>query len=163
GFREDLYHRLKVVSIRLPALKERREDIALLSAHFIREFNASYGKNVTTIAEPVRRAVRTHAWPGEGRRGRKVLARLVVPRRGAGVGRRAGQQGAAGAGGGRGAGGAGGAGGPAAGGGGALLRGAGAGAGEGQPRGGGAAFGDRRADAVSQHPAVEEAGPRQGG
>jgi two-component system response regulator HydG len=77
-FRDDLYHRLKVVSIRLPALRERREDVPLLAAHFIREFNASYGKNVTTIAEPVRRAMQTYDWPGNVRELRNFLESMVV-------------------------------------------------------------------------------------
>src|SRR5262249_19385684 len=51
-FRMDLYQRLKVVTIRLPSLRERREDIPLLAAHFMKEFNATHGKHAATIAEP---------------------------------------------------------------------------------------------------------------
>src|SRR5262249_32692322 len=53
-FREDLYQRLKVFIIQLPPLRERREDIPLLAAHFLKESNAAHGKKVTGIAEPVR-------------------------------------------------------------------------------------------------------------
>src|SRR5205085_3309179 len=61
-FRMDLYQRLKVVVVRLPALRERREDIPLLSAHFLKEFNAKYGKQVARIDEPVRRAMAAYGW-----------------------------------------------------------------------------------------------------
>jgi len=56
-FRQDLYFRLKVVTIKLPPLRERREDLSLLCNHFIREFDARHGKNVTGIAEPLRKAI----------------------------------------------------------------------------------------------------------
>src|SRR5690606_24987661 len=46
-FREDLYFRLKVVTIELPPLRERRQDIQLLAMHFVKEFNEVHGKNVT--------------------------------------------------------------------------------------------------------------------
>src|SRR5207237_200742 len=56
-FRQDLYFRLKVVTVRLPALRERREDIPLLSANFIKEFDARHGKKATSIGESVRKAM----------------------------------------------------------------------------------------------------------
>src|SRR5262249_27783334 len=77
-FRSDLYYRLKVVTVRLPSLRERREDIPLLAAHFIREFNAAYGKKVTTIAEPLRRAMQTYDWPGNVRELRNFIESTVV-------------------------------------------------------------------------------------
>src|SRR5262249_14953098 len=51
-FRQDLYYRLKVVTVKLPALRERREDIPLLTAHFVKEFNQRHGKHVDGVAEP---------------------------------------------------------------------------------------------------------------
>ncbi|MFO0878408.1 MAG: sigma 54-interacting transcriptional regulator [Gemmataceae bacterium] len=77
-FREDLYHRLKVVTVRLPALRERREDIPLLAAHFIKEFNARHGKQVSTIAEPVRRAMAVYPWPGNVRELANFIESMVV-------------------------------------------------------------------------------------
>jgi two-component system response regulator HydG len=78
NFREDLYHRLKVVTIRLPALRERREDIPLLAAHFMKEFNARHGKNATTIAEPVRRAMAIYPWPGNVRELANFVESMIV-------------------------------------------------------------------------------------
>jgi two-component system, NtrC family, response regulator HydG len=78
SFRKDLYHRLKVVTVRLPPLRERREDIPLLAAHFIREFNAQHHKQVKGIAEPVRRAMAAYDWPGNVRELRNFIESMVV-------------------------------------------------------------------------------------
>jgi two-component system response regulator HydG len=78
-FRQDLYHRLKVMTVTLPPLRERREDILLLTAHFIKEFNALHGKNVqTTVAEPVRRAMMAYDWPGNVRELRNFIESMMV-------------------------------------------------------------------------------------
>ncbi len=78
SFRADLYHRLKVVTVHLPPLRERREDIPLLAARFIKEFNAQHGKNVTGIAEPVRKAMAAYDWPGNVRELRNFIESMVV-------------------------------------------------------------------------------------
>ena len=77
-FRQDLYYRLKVVTVKLPPLRERREDIPLLAAHFLKEFNQRHGKRVTSIAEPVRKAMATYDWPGNVRELRNLIESMVV-------------------------------------------------------------------------------------
>ncbi len=77
-FRQDLYYRLKVVTLKLPPLRKRREDIPLLAAHFIKEFNTRHGKAVTGIAEPVRRALAAYDWPGNVRELRNLVEGMVV-------------------------------------------------------------------------------------
>src|SRR5262245_13916781 len=77
-FRMDLYQRLKVITIKLPALRERREDIPLLAMHFLKEYNALHGKHVTSIAEPVRRATAEYSWPGNVRELRNFIESMVV-------------------------------------------------------------------------------------
>jgi two-component system response regulator HydG len=78
-FRQDLYFRLKVVTIKLPALRERRDDIPLLTAHFIKEMNQRHGKSVSTLpAEPVRKAMYAHDWPGNVRELRNLIESMVV-------------------------------------------------------------------------------------
>jgi two-component system response regulator HydG len=77
-FRQDLYFRLNVFRIKLPPLRERREDIPLLTAHFIKEFNHKHGKNVTVVAEPVRRAMAAYDWPGNVRELRNMVESMVV-------------------------------------------------------------------------------------
>lgn len=77
-FRQDLLYRLKVVTIKLPPLRERREDIPLLSAHFIKEFNERHGKKVHGIAEPLRRAMANYTWPGNVRELRNAVESMVV-------------------------------------------------------------------------------------
>jgi two-component system response regulator HydG len=77
-FRQDLYFRLKVVTVRLPPLRERREDIGLLAAHFIKEFNQRHGKLVKGIAEPLRKALLAYDWPGNVRELRNLIESMVV-------------------------------------------------------------------------------------
>jgi two-component system, NtrC family, response regulator HydG len=77
-FRQDLYFRLKVVTIKLPPLRDRKEDIPLLVSHFIKEFNARHGKKVTGIAEPLRRLMAAYDWPGNVRELRNAIESMVV-------------------------------------------------------------------------------------
>jgi two-component system response regulator HydG len=77
-FRQDLFFRLKVVTVKLAPLRERREDIPLLAAHFLKEMKQRHGKNVTSIAEPVRRALAAHDWPGNVRELRNLIESMVV-------------------------------------------------------------------------------------
>ena len=77
-FRQDLYFRLNRLKVRLPPLRERREDIPLLAARFIKDFNELHGKHVTSIAEPVRRAMAVYNWPGNVRELRNFIESMVV-------------------------------------------------------------------------------------
>ena len=77
-FRRDLYHRLKVGVIRLPALRERREDMPLLVNHFLTELAAKYKRPVPTVAEPVRRALAGYPWPGNVRELRNTLESMLI-------------------------------------------------------------------------------------
>ncbi len=77
-FREDLYFRLRVGVLRLPALRERKEDIPLLAAHFIKEFSRKYAKDVTALSEDVRRSFAAYHWPGNVRELRNTLENMVL-------------------------------------------------------------------------------------
>lgn len=77
-FRQDLYFRLNRLKIKLPPLRDRREDIALLATHFLKEFNQLHSKDVATISEPVRRAMATYDWPGNVRELRNFMESMVV-------------------------------------------------------------------------------------
>jgi two-component system response regulator HydG len=77
-FRQDLYHRLKVVSVKLPPLRQRREDIPLLMDHFLREFSASHGKAVSAITPAARKALMAHSWPGNVRELKNTIESMVV-------------------------------------------------------------------------------------
>jgi len=78
GFRQDLYHRLKVVSVKLPPLRSRREDIPLLLDYFLRDFAASHGKAVTSITAPARKALMAYPWPGNVRELKNTIESMVV-------------------------------------------------------------------------------------
>jgi two-component system, NtrC family, response regulator HydG len=77
-FRQDLYYRLKVVTIHLPPLRERPEDIPLLCEHFVKEFAQTHGKPTPTVSTPVMRMLRHYPWPGNVRELRNTLESMVV-------------------------------------------------------------------------------------
>ena len=66
-FREDLYYRLKVVELSLPPLRERREDIPLLTEHFIRKFNARFNREIEDVSPDVMGMFMEYGWPGNVR------------------------------------------------------------------------------------------------
>ncbi|MBU1168657.1 MAG: sigma 54-interacting transcriptional regulator [Proteobacteria bacterium] len=66
-FREDLYYRLKVFPITVPPLRKRKEDIPLLSSHFIKKQNGKTGKNIRGLKESALRIMMDHTWPGNVR------------------------------------------------------------------------------------------------
>jgi len=76
-FREDLYYRLNVVPIILPPLRERREDIPLLLEYFLKESNASNGRDVR-LSKPVMDFMMTYNWPGNVRELQNLVERLVI-------------------------------------------------------------------------------------
>ena len=77
-FRQDLYYRLKVVTIALPPLRQRTEDIPLLVGHFVERFNADLGRHVTRVAPPLLDALRSYPWPGNVRELRNVVENMVL-------------------------------------------------------------------------------------
>jgi DNA-binding NtrC family response regulator len=76
--REDLFYRLNVFSIRLPPLRERRDDILLLAKTFIEEFNRQDNRQVRGLTVEADRELERHAWPGNVRELRNVIQRAVV-------------------------------------------------------------------------------------
>ena len=77
-FREDLYHRLDVVPIMLPPLRERREDIQALAQHFLQRHSRAMGRNVTEIPREAQERLREYDWPGNVRELGNVIERAVV-------------------------------------------------------------------------------------
>ncbi len=77
-FREDLYYRLKVVSIDLPPLRERRDDIPMLVEHFLEEFSRFYEKPKTRIANRAMSMLQNYQWPGNVRQLKNVIEGSVV-------------------------------------------------------------------------------------
>jgi two-component system response regulator AtoC len=76
-FREDLYYRLNVIEIRIPPLRERREEIPLLVEHFKRKFNAQFSRSVEIPQDTVRAFMEYH-WPGNLRELENNIKRIVV-------------------------------------------------------------------------------------
>jgi transcriptional regulator with PAS, ATPase and Fis domain len=77
-FREDLYYRLNVLALHLPALRERSEDIDELARHFLREAGKDFGREVTDFEPAALDALRAHNWPGNVRELMSMVRRAVV-------------------------------------------------------------------------------------
>ncbi|MEO8368718.1 MAG: sigma 54-interacting transcriptional regulator, partial [Candidatus Solibacter sp.] len=76
--RQDLYYRLSVIPMRLPPLRERRDDIALLAAHFHARYACEYGKSLSILPAEVVDRLMMHDWPGNVRELENAIARLVA-------------------------------------------------------------------------------------
>ncbi|NIT62091.1 MAG: hypothetical protein GWN00_39625, partial [Aliifodinibius sp.] len=77
-FREDLYYRLNVIELYLPALRERKEDIPSLIGHFIKELNPQLGANVTDISSDAMEILINYEWPGNIRELRNIMERAIL-------------------------------------------------------------------------------------
>jgi DNA-binding NtrC family response regulator len=78
AFREDLFYRLKVVPIRVPPLRERREDILPIARHFLDQFNRAFGKSFATLEPEAERILLNYPWPGNIRELRNLFERIVL-------------------------------------------------------------------------------------
>ncbi|NWF85813.1 MAG: sigma-54-dependent Fis family transcriptional regulator [Bryobacteraceae bacterium] len=81
AFREDLYYRLNVIEIRIPPLRERKEDIPLLAAHFVDRLSHETGKDVRQISDPAMRILMDYDWPGNVRELENAIERAIVSSR----------------------------------------------------------------------------------
>jgi transcriptional regulator with PAS, ATPase and Fis domain len=77
-FREDLFHRLNVVQVRLPPLRERGDDILLLADHFLKSFGVSLNKATRRLSRFARQKLMTYHWPGNVRELRNVIERALI-------------------------------------------------------------------------------------
>ncbi len=78
SFREDLYYRLNVIPINLPALRKRRNDIPLQARYFMRRFAAEQGKDITEISSDAMRLLLNYSWPGNVRELENCIEHAVV-------------------------------------------------------------------------------------
>ena len=81
-FRDDLYYRLNVIPIALPALRERKEDIPVLVDYFLQRFSKETKKNFTDVTPEAMERLLTHDWPGNARELANVIERAIVMGRG---------------------------------------------------------------------------------
>ena len=86
-FREDLFYRLNVVPVRIPPLRERREDIPELVAHFLARFAAERRMSAPTLSDEAMAALQAHDWPGNVRQLRNIIERTIILAPGDRVGR----------------------------------------------------------------------------
>jgi DNA-binding NtrC family response regulator len=77
-FREDLFYRLNVFELVVPPLRERIEDLPLLTQHFVRDFNRKHGMEVAGVRDESRALLEAYPWPGNVRELRNVLERAVI-------------------------------------------------------------------------------------
>jgi two-component system nitrogen regulation response regulator NtrX len=78
NFREDLFYRLNVIPFFVSPLRERREDIPLLTRHFLHEFSAAYGRGDKQLSEEAMEVLLRYSWPGNVRELRNVVERVVI-------------------------------------------------------------------------------------
>ncbi|MBN1356558.1 sigma-54-dependent Fis family transcriptional regulator [bacterium] len=88
-FRSDLYHRMAVLRIHVPPLRDRQEDIPLLVRYFLDNLNRRYGKNIVRLSPDAMRLLQEYRWPGNIRELRNVLERVYVETHGSVIGRNA--------------------------------------------------------------------------
>jgi two-component system nitrogen regulation response regulator NtrX len=86
-FREDLFYRLNVVPVRIPPLRERREDIPELVTHFLARFAAERRMSAPTLSDEALAALQAHDWPGNVRQLRNIIERTIILAPGDRVGR----------------------------------------------------------------------------
>src|SRR3989304_2782268 len=77
-FREDLYHRLNVVTVNIPPLRERKEDIALLCGHFLEKFSEETGAGARSLSKDAVSELQNYPWPGNVRELENILRRAVI-------------------------------------------------------------------------------------
>ncbi len=77
-FREDLYYRLNVITIEVPPLRDRKEDIPVLASHFLEKFSLDTGKKMYGISEQAMKVLMEHSWPGNVRQLENVIEHAVV-------------------------------------------------------------------------------------
>lgn len=78
AFREDLYYRLQVVALNIPALRDRGDDVLVLTGHFIERFNAAYGRSISGLAPETEEIFRKYPWPGNVRELENLLERIFI-------------------------------------------------------------------------------------
>jgi two-component system response regulator AtoC len=78
SFRDDLYYRISVVPIIVPTLRERKEDIIILSQYFVEEFNNKFGKKVTGFNREAKKILQEYAWPGNVRELKNIIERVMI-------------------------------------------------------------------------------------
>ena len=84
-FREDLYYRLNVISINVPPLRSRKEDITILAKIFLEKYSESFGKSPVSLSERAVLALRQYNWPGNVRELENLMQRLVILSRGSAI------------------------------------------------------------------------------
>jgi Nif-specific regulatory protein len=77
-FREDLYYRLKVFPLRVPALRERRDDVPLLAAHFLERYTREFGREIAGFSQPALELLKAYDWPGNVRELENEVQRAVI-------------------------------------------------------------------------------------
>lgn len=77
-FRNDLYYRLNVVTIHLPPLRDRKEDIPLLCKHFLKKFSLKEGKDIQSISPGAMQALMDYDWPGNVRQLENAVSHAVI-------------------------------------------------------------------------------------
>jgi two-component system response regulator AtoC len=77
-FREDLYYRLNVVTLKIPSLRDRRDDVPLLASYFLEKYNKAFGRQIEGISGDAMALLQSYHWPGNVRELKNLLERIVI-------------------------------------------------------------------------------------
>jgi len=81
SFREDLFYRIRVVPIMIPPLRDRSDDVLLLSRYYIEEFNKKFGKKVKGFSKEAEHILKNYSWPGNVRELKNIIERIMILQR----------------------------------------------------------------------------------
>ena len=84
-FREDLFYRLNVINIRVPPLRERKQDLSKLIQHFVKQYSAKHARKVEHVSQPALAILKTYEYPGNARELANVVERAVIVANGRGI------------------------------------------------------------------------------
>lgn len=77
-FRQDLFYRINTITLKIPPLRDRQEDVLMLAEHFLRQYASRYHRNITSMTDAAKQLIMTHSWPGNVRELQHSMEKAVI-------------------------------------------------------------------------------------